>query len=77
MTDDLNKLIIKYFLGPLITLIFLAGIISSIFETGRKTPSYRWITSEETQRQYREQENEWYRRRSLDNTYHGLKRKGH
>jgi hypothetical protein len=72
MTDDIDKFIIKYFLGPLVTLI-LIGVILSSFETGPTNPQYKWTTSEEQQQQYRDQENEWYKKHGIDNTYHGFK----
>jgi hypothetical protein len=74
--EDIDKFIIKYFLGPLVTIIAIASIISSI-DTGTKVPDYIWTTSEELQQQYRDQDNEWYNKRGIDNTYHGLKSHAH
>jgi hypothetical protein len=72
MTDDINKFIIKYFLGPLVTLL-LIGVIFSSFEKRPPSPQYEWTTSEQLLQQYRDQDNEWYKKRGIDNTYHGFK----
>lgn len=75
MTDDIDRFIIIYLLGPLVTLM-LIGVIFSSFEIGSPSPQYEWTTSEEQQQQYQVQENEWYRKRGIDNTYHGFKNQG-
>lgn len=71
MTDDFDKFIIKYLICPLVSLIFIGAIISS-FETGPPSPQYEWTSPEQLLQQYRDQENEWYRKHGLDNTYHGF-----
>jgi hypothetical protein len=70
--DDLNKAIIKFILLPIIVVIML-GYIANECTTNNEIPQYKWTTSEEQQQQYRDQENEWYRKRGIDNTYHGFK----
>jgi hypothetical protein len=70
--EEIDKFIIKYFIGPLFTIIAVCGVIGS-FNSGTRVTNYKWTTPEELQRQYRDKENEWYRNHGLDNTYRGSK----